>query len=65
MSRKHNTQHIRSRSHYGQRLADRGLSKAPTMQTVEHLRYKQVDKETGRLKPEYRPLRERNRWGGE
>lgn len=40
MSRKHNTKHPeRGRSGYPARLAARGLSKAPTMATVEHLRY--------------------------
>lgn len=31
MSRKHNTRHRRSRSNYPNRLADRGLSRTPTM----------------------------------
>lgn len=39
MSRKHNTQHTeRSRSHYADRLAARGLSKAPPMPSLEDLR---------------------------
>ena len=31
MSRKHNTKHHRSKSRYGERLAKRGLSRAPKM----------------------------------
>lgn len=34
MSRKHNTKHNRSRSHYKDRLRARGLSKAPRMTDV-------------------------------
>lgn len=42
MSRKHNTQHRdRGRSNYPERLANRGLTKAPTMPTVESLRSRQ------------------------
>jgi hypothetical protein len=43
MSRKHNAKHSRSRSHYKDRLAARGLGKTPTMRkyasedcTVKH-----------------------------
>jgi hypothetical protein len=39
MSRKHNTNHPdRSRSNYPQRLANRGLSKAPALRSLEDLR---------------------------
>lgn len=31
MSRKHNTKHSRSPSHYKDRLADRGLARTPVM----------------------------------
>lgn len=42
MSRKHNTQHPeRGRSHYPERLAKRGLTKTPTMPTLDYLRAKQ------------------------
>ena len=42
MSRHHNTQHPdRARSHYPARLAARGLSKAPAMESVESLRARQ------------------------
>lgn len=38
MSRKHNTRHPeRGRSRYGERLTARGLSKAPAMESAEHL----------------------------
>lgn len=38
MSRKHNTKHDRSQSHYPARLEARGLSKPPAMPTLEYLR---------------------------
>lgn len=42
MSRKCNTQHPnRGRSHYPERLAARGLTRAPAMPTVESLRSRQ------------------------
>lgn len=43
MSRKCNTKHpSRNRSHYGERLAARGLTKAPALPSVENLRTKQT-----------------------
>lgn len=43
MSRKYNTQHPgRARSRYPQRLAKRGLSKAPALPPLEWLRRKQA-----------------------
>jgi hypothetical protein len=43
MSRKHNTQHPdRGRSHYPDRLAARGLTKAPTMPDLDRLRGRQT-----------------------
>lgn len=42
MSRKHNAKHPdRSPSHYPERLAARGLTKAPVMPTLDYLRRKQ------------------------
>lgn len=40
MSRKHNTVHNRSASHYPERLSARGLSRAPEMPTLEWLQAK-------------------------
>jgi len=46
MSRKHNTQHPgRGRSHYPERLAARGLTKTPTITSVENLRRRQATDE--------------------
>ena len=43
MSRKHNTQHPeRARSNYPQRLAKRGLAKAPALEDVDRLRARQL-----------------------
>lgn len=43
MSRKHNTKHpARTRSRYPLRLAKRGLSKAPSLPSLEWLRAKQL-----------------------
>ncbi len=40
MSRKYNTVHNRSASHYPERLSARGLSRAPEMPTLESLQKK-------------------------
>ena len=43
MSRHYNTQHPdRGRSHYPERLSNRGLTKTPTMPTLEYLHNKQT-----------------------
>ena len=55
MSRKHHVKKS-STSNYKQRLADRGLGKAPTMPTVESLRKRQEGKHEANV----RAVRENN-----
>jgi len=40
MSRKHNTRHDRSKSHYKERLEARGLSRAPAMTVYDQAKAK-------------------------
>jgi hypothetical protein len=56
VSRKHNVKKERSASKYKERLAARGLGKAPTMPAVERLRSKQEDKHEANV----RAVRESN-----
>lgn len=52
MSRKYNAQHPdRGRSHYPSRLAARGLTKAPTMPSLDSLRSRQARPEWLALHP--------------
>src|SRR5581483_7231102 len=53
MTRRFNTRHFRKRSRYPERLAARGLSKAPMLESVDTLRARQTLKD-GQLKPAYR-----------
>lgn len=49
MSRKHHVKKTGSRSNYKNRLADRGLGKAPTMKSVEQLRRRQDTNEQAQI----------------
>lgn len=52
MARKHNTKHLgRGRSHYPERLAKRGLSKAPALADPDQLRRTQQAREARGLPP--------------
>lgn len=64
MSRKHHVAKSRSQSNYKQRLADRGLGKAPIMPDVEKLRVKQererLQRGAERAKQERQETRDRH-----
>lgn len=49
MSRKHNTKHQRSRSHYKDRLVARGLSRTPLMTRYDAAILQACQKREGRM----------------